>query len=276
MPVQKSLETYWRHHVCCLYVPNLKDHSKRKYLDYIIFWNKIIKIVLFYSKNKFWIVVKLKSRTCRLLFPTSQLGFIVHPWYYHGKVLDARDPPRFVICVIMRTLGGGVVKLKSRTCRLLFPTSQLGFIVQRDHKWRTVVYVNSASVHGWIKIKQVVKRVNERWNVTTKRCELNSFHSNAERKKQEDQTHIPRIVNRVWRKRACKLPYCAIVLSGGRQRQIHTTLCNWPGCGILAWLLKSCLNASETICKCPLYQPIPRPTLYFFHPCRLGSLSHLG
>ena len=107
-----------------------------------------------------------------------------HPrrkWYYHGGALDTRDPPRFVICVIIRSLGG-VVKLKGRTCRLLSLTSQLGFIIQRDHEWRAVVYVNSAIIHGWIKIKQVVNRVNERWNVTMKLCELNSFHSNTERK----------------------------------------------------------------------------------------------
>ena len=26
-----------------------------------------------------------------------------------------------------------------------------------------------------------------------------------------------------------------------------TTLCDWPGCGILAWLLKSCLNEPEAV-----------------------------
>ena len=55
----------------------------------------------------------------------------------------------------------------------------------------------------------MVNRVNERWNVTTKRSELNSFHSNTERKKQ-DRTRILPIVNRVWYKRSCKLPHCAI------------------------------------------------------------------
>ena len=99
------------------------------------------------------------------------------------------------------------MKLKGRTCRLLSLTSQLD--VQRDHKWHAVVYVNSAIVHSWIKIKQVVNRVNERWNVTTKRCELNSFHSNTERKKQ-DRTRILPIVNRVWHKRTCKWSHCAI------------------------------------------------------------------
>ena len=56
----------------------------------------------------------------------------------------------------------------------------------------------------------MVNRVNDRWNVTTKRYELNSFHSNTKRKKQEDWTCILPIVNRVWRKHACKLPHCAI------------------------------------------------------------------
>ena len=58
--------------------------------------------------------------------------------------------------------------------------SQLGFIIQRDHE---TIYLNSAIVHSWIKIKPVVNRVNKRWNVTTKLCELNSFHSNTKRNK---------------------------------------------------------------------------------------------
>ena len=91
-----------------------------------------------------------------------------------------------------------VVKLKGRTCRLLSPTNQLGFIVQRDHKWHAVIYVNSAIVHGWIKIKQVVNRVNERWNVTMKQCELNSFYSNTKRKKQEVTSKLADLEVQKW------------------------------------------------------------------------------
>ena len=61
-----------------------------------------------------------------------------------------------------RLSGVYVVKLKGRTHSLLSLTSQLGFIIQRDHKLRAVVYVNSVIVHGWIKIKQVVNQVNDR------------------------------------------------------------------------------------------------------------------
>ena len=85
-----------------------------------------------------------------------------------------------------------VVKLKGRTCRLLSPMSQLGFIVQRDHEWRAVIYKNSAIVHGWIKIKEVVNRV------TTKLCELNSFHSNTERKKQEVMSKMAYLEVQKW------------------------------------------------------------------------------
>ena len=51
-----------------------------------------------------------------------------------------------------------VVKLKSRTHRLLPPMSQPRFVVQRDNEWRAVyagetanVYINSTPVHGWTK-----------------------------------------------------------------------------------------------------------------------------
>ena len=52
----------------------------------------------------------------------------------------------------------GVEKLKGRTCRLLLPMSQRGFVVQRDNKRCAVyaggtadVYMNPATVPGWIK-----------------------------------------------------------------------------------------------------------------------------
>ena len=104
------------------------------------------------------------------------------------------------------TLSPGV-KLKGRTRKLLSPTSQLGFIIQRDHEWRAVVYVNAAIVHGWIKIKQVVNWVNDRWNVTTKLCELNSFPSNTERKKQEVTSKMAYLEVQKWRECILRVEY---------------------------------------------------------------------
>ena len=100
-----------------------------------------------------------------------------------------------------------IVKLKGRTRRLLPPTSQLGFIVLRDHEWHAVIYVNSATIHGWIKIKQVVNPLNERWNVTTKLCELNSFHGNTKRKKQEMTSKMAYLEVQKWRKCILRIEY---------------------------------------------------------------------
>ena len=50
------------------------------------------------------------------------------------------------------------------------------------------------------KIKQVVNRVNKRWNVTTKLCDLNSFRSNTKRKKQEVTSKMAYLEVQKWRK----------------------------------------------------------------------------
>ena len=100
------------------------------------------------------------------------------------------------------------MKLKGRTCRLLSLISQPGFVIQRD-KWRAVyagrtanIYVNSAIIRGWIKTGGEPSEW-EKWNVITKLCELNFFHSNTKRKKQEVTSKMAYL--KVWKWCECVL-----------------------------------------------------------------------
>ena len=70
---------------------------------------------------------------------------------------------------------------------------QTGFVVQWDNEGHAVyadrtanIYMNQATVPGWIKTGGELKE-REKWNVTTKLCGMNSFHSNTKRMKEKKQ-----------------------------------------------------------------------------------------
>ena len=95
-----------------------------------------------------------------------------------------------------------VVILKGRTHRLLPPMSQPKFVVQRDNEWRAVyasrtadVYMNPATVPGWIKKIGGEPNEREKLNVATKLCGFNSFHNNNKRKKEGSTNRLATRLN---------------------------------------------------------------------------------
>ena len=57
------------------------------------------------------------------------------------------------------------------------------------------------------KIKQVVNQANERWNLTMKLCELNSFYSNTKSKKQKMTSKMAYVEVKKWCKCILRVKY---------------------------------------------------------------------
>ena len=94
-----------------------------------------------------------------------------------------------------------VVKLKGRTRRLLSPVSQPGFVVQRQREaWCCICRQNRQHLREFSNRPQLDKKTGEqeKWNVTTKLCKLNSFLNNTERKKQEVMSKMADLKVRKW------------------------------------------------------------------------------
>ena len=81
------------------------------------------------------------------------------------------------------------MKFERQNLRTAASDEPTGFVFQRENEWYAVyasrtadIYVNPATVPGWIKKTGGEPDEWKKWNVTTKLCGLNSFHTNTKRK----------------------------------------------------------------------------------------------